>query len=140
MRKLSRLEHDLLSSFVTDMESLYLLHADARRDLRTSTQDIVDALLLLVRLGFARAYFIGDYSRGYERRMEVSKEELLNHLSGYEDEYLLYPREGKVGEYHFAVTDEGRVEEAKEQYDAYYPAQPNLDGQVGIEQAERDAD
>ena len=114
---LTRLEHCLLSRTIDDIEPLHILYKDARRDFKELTfTSFIEALVKLYNLGYVEAIIenIGKPEK------EMSKDDLLEHYHGdlTEKEINIYP---DVTEYYFKATPEGRLEEAKDIYDQYYP-------------------
>lgn len=119
---LSELESHLLSSMVDDREPLYVLYSDMmrRRVEGANLESVLQALVKLVSLGFAKCFF--DYGERGKRKEcnSLSIQDLLKHCSGRtEDELREYPLDS--GEYEFEASPEGRIEEAKDIYDKYYP-------------------
>jgi hypothetical protein len=116
---LNRLEHNLLSRQVDDIEPLFILYADTNRDIEGATLDsILQALVKLVNLGYSQCM------KNKEGKWQLCKtltfEDLKNRFEGQsEEEKKQYPMH--VNEYYFEATEQGRTEEAKEIYNAYYP-------------------
>jgi len=118
-RTLNRLEHSLLSMQVDDIEPLFILYADTIRDIEGTTLDLVlRALVKLVNLGFSRCILEEEGElRPYKKPTFNELKRRFDGLS--EEEKKEYPMNRP--EYYFEITEKGRVEEAKEIYDAYYP-------------------
>ena len=128
--KLSRLEHLLLSTMCEDREPFHALYADSIREIPgLPAQHVIEGLLQLYRLGFAKCYFFNDTTGRYEPRASMSREALLKHCASRTPEELgKWPDESLGGEYFFDITDEGRREEAKEIYAEYYPDAEAVEG------------
>ena len=121
---LNRLEHNLLSMQVDDVEPMFVLYADTVRDVEGATLDLVaQALARLVELGLSRCYVV---DKEWTRCERLTFEDLKRRFHGLSEkerrEYPLY-----VPEYYFEITDRGRTEEAKEVYAAYYRDVDNTD-------------
>jgi len=115
---LNSIEHHLLSIQVDDIEPLFILYADTKRDIRGASLDLVlEALMKLIDIGFSECII---NRRG---RWQQIKNLTLNDLkqrfeSQSEEEKLQYPKH--TNEYYFKITENGRIEEAKEIYKTYY--------------------
>ncbi len=118
---LNRIEHHLLSMQCNDIEPLFILYADTKRDIDGTTLDLVlKALLKLVDLGFSECIIHdGEKWKSYRH---LTLPDLKKRFEGQtEEEQVEYPMH--TDEYYFKITEKGRKEEAKEIYDSYYPSQ-----------------
>ena len=118
-QNLNRLEHNLLTSQMDDIEPLFVLYAEARRYIEEATLDLVlEALIKLVDMGFSECIIErGGSLKPYEA---LTLNDLKQRFEGQtEEEKLEYPMH--THEYYFKITEKGRLEEAKDIYDAYYP-------------------
>lgn len=115
---LNRLEHNLLSMQIDDIEPLYVLYADTVRDIEGTTLDLIlQALIKLVNLGFSECRLEKDDKLRPCKKLTL--EDLKKRFAGQsEEERRKYP---DVPEYYFEVTEKGRKEDAKDIYAAYYP-------------------
>jgi hypothetical protein len=118
-RTLNRLEHNLLSMQVDDIEPLFILYAETSRDIEGTTLDLVlQALLKLVDMGFSQC-LLGVEGKWEPCHKLTLKDLRLRFAGQSEEEQKEYPMH--VDEYYFKATDQGKVEEAKAIYDVYYP-------------------
>ena len=118
-RTLSRLEHNLLSMQVDDIEPLYVLYADTSRDIEGTTLDMVlQALLKLVNMGLSQCLLGVEAKRKPYDKLTL-KDLKLRFAGQPEEEQKEFPMH--TDEYYFEITERGRVEEAKAIYDVYYP-------------------
>jgi hypothetical protein len=115
---LNRLEHRLLSMQVDAIEPLYALYADTNRDIEGATLALVlKALLKLVSMGFSKCLLNKDGELKPYKKLTL--DDLRRRFASLsEEKRRKYPN---VPEYFFEITEKGRIEEAKEIYDAYYP-------------------
>lgn len=116
---LSRLEHNLLSMQVDDIEPLYVLYSDTKRDIKgTTLEQILNALIKLVNMGLSECII---KKRGrWQQCKELTVLDLMKRFEGQsEEEKIEYPM--SANEYYFKVTKKGRLEESKSIYDPYYP-------------------
>jgi len=115
---LNRLEHHLLSIQVDAVEPLYALYADTNRDIEGATLDLIlQALVKLVSMGFSKCLLDEDGELVPYKKLTL--DDLRRRFAGLsEEERKKYPN---IPEYFFEITEKGRVEEAKEIYNAYYP-------------------
>jgi hypothetical protein len=116
---LDRTEHHLLSMQMDDSEPLFILYADTVRDVEGATLDtVLEALIKLINLGFSKCI---QKKWGKWRPCEnLTLEILKKRFKGLsEEKKKQYPE--YISEYYFEITAEGRLEEAKEIYDDYYP-------------------
>ena len=116
---LNRLEHNLLSMQMEDIEPLFVLYAEARRDIEEATLDLVlEALIKLVDMGFSEC--IIKKGASWQPCEALTLNDLKQRFEGQtEEEKLEYPMH--TNEYYFRITEKGRLEEDKDIYDAYYP-------------------
>jgi hypothetical protein len=117
---LSKLEHNLLSMQVNDIEPLFILYADTKRDLPEFTlDDILYALVKLINLGYSQCIQKNE-EENWSQCNNITFNILRNRFQGQsEKESMEYPKH--MNEYYFKITDIGREEEAKEIYSQYYP-------------------
>jgi hypothetical protein len=116
-KDLSRIEHNLLSMQMEDIEPLFVLYASINRDIEGATLDLIlKALIKLVKLDLSHVYIVDT-----ERKL-IPKITLKNLKRRFKDlpkqEWGKYP---ETPEYYFEITEQGRQEEAKQKYDVYYP-------------------
>ena len=117
---LNRLEHNLLSMQVNDIEPLFTLYSDTSRDVKGATLNLVlQALIKLINLGYSQCIRNNEEGTWYPCN-NVTLGDLKKRFEGQsEEEKKQYPMH--VNEYYFQLTDQGRIEEAKDIYDSYYP-------------------
>ncbi|MBI2854592.1 MAG: hypothetical protein HYX87_06715 [Chloroflexi bacterium] len=120
---LNRLEHNLLSEMVQSSEPFHALYSDITRDVPgTTLNKILEALVRLKDLSLIYCFYYGQDAGGTPGKefscQDMSLQDFAAHYAGRTHEQLSkYP----LGvEYYFQATPKGRMEEAKEEYDAYY--------------------
>jgi hypothetical protein len=118
---LNRVEHHLLSMQTDDIEPLFILYADTRRDITGVTFDQINkSLIKLIDMGFSECKIS---KKGTWQKYKLTLNDLEQRIKGKSEEDIVkhpqYINEYYI-EYYFKITDKGRVEEAKEIYDAYY--------------------
>ena len=116
---LNQIEHSLLSMQVDDSEPLFILYADTKRDFENTDLDtILKSIIKLVELGYSKCLVHKDDK--WDVYDNISLKDLQDRFAGLsEKEKLEYPI--YIDEYYFQITEMGRIEEAKEIYDRYYP-------------------
>jgi hypothetical protein len=114
---LSKLEHRLLSMQVDDDEPLFVLYGDTVRDAPgVDLEQVLRALIELLDMGLSKCYLFDGKRRP---AVGVTIDDLMKRFEGMsEAERKQYP---SVPEYYFEITLEGKSEEAKDVYSAYYP-------------------
>ncbi len=119
--RLNSLEHFLLSIMTHGREPLHVLRADGKRVLKgVSTEDVVKALVELVFRGYANPYFYSGKTGKSDQLKVITVQQLAEHLQDTnETEFGEWPF-GKAGEYFFEITEQGRTEEDKREYQGYY--------------------
>jgi hypothetical protein len=117
-QSLSKIEHYILSDTLNDIEPLNVLYNHFMNEFTNANLDmIIAALVKLTKTGLRECYF--EEYRKMKYCKELTEEQLREHCSGRSEEDLRsFP--DKTGEYEFKATQEGRKEEAKDIYNAYY--------------------
>jgi hypothetical protein len=116
---LNRLEHSLLSMQMDDIEPLFILYADTMRNIEGANLELIlQALIKLVNIGFSKCI---QHKWGKWRPCnDPSIDKLRHRFDGLsEEKRRKYPE--FLCEYYFEITEKGRLEEAKDIYDEYYP-------------------
>jgi hypothetical protein len=115
---LTIIEHNLLSRHVDDIEPLFILYLDMKRDFPEITTDqVLDSLVKLVKMGFSECYYTS--STGWEKCDALSSKVLRkspNYVSENDKFESIY-----LDDYYFQITSTGKNEEAKPEYNVYYP-------------------
>lgn len=127
---LNRLEHSLLSSTANGDDPLHVLYHDAVRDIAgANLYTVLEAMIKLLDLGFleCRISYFGDWREcvkitfaDLERQFESHSAKLLpvpKSIKHMTNEYV----EELANEYYFKITEKGKLEEAKDIYESYYP-------------------
>jgi hypothetical protein len=116
-KMLNKIEHNLLSMQMEDIEPLFVLYADINRDVEGTTLDLIlKTLVKLVKLGLSRVYIVDT-----ERKLmsKITLNVLKQRFDGLpEQAWGKYP---EAPEYYFEITERGRQEESKPKYEVYYP-------------------
>ena len=109
---LNKLEHNLLSSTMNDVEPLYILYHDTMRDVEGASLDaILEALVKLTKIGLLNCFFRDDKTNVRRPCKKLTVAELKKHCVGRTEEQLRrYPEPEYGGEYEFEPTPEGRIE------------------------------
>jgi hypothetical protein len=116
-KDLSRIEHNLLSMQVDDIEPLFILYADTNRDVEGATLELIlKALVKLARFGLSQVYIV---DTKYKLIPKITFKDLKQRFKDLpKQEWGKYP---EAPEYYFEITEKGRQEEPKPEYDVYYP-------------------
>jgi len=101
-----------------DIEPMFILYADENRDEGATLDEVLQALVKLVNLGFSKCR-LEENNRIGRVCQNLTVDDLKRRFAGQpEKEQKEYP---DVPEYYFEITEKGRQEEAKEMYEEYYP-------------------
>ncbi len=115
---LNRLEHNLLTMQMDDIEPLFVLYRGTIKDIEEVTLDqILEALVKLVNLGFTecKQKKWGKWRPCKNLCVDVLKRRFAGLSEEKKREYPL-----RVSEYYFDITEKGRLEEKRDVYDIYY--------------------
>ncbi len=119
---LTRLEFLVLNNLADEAEAFSMLFADTARDLggEVDLGDVAAAATELVARGLARIVEGGE---------DVTAGELLDHYAGLEEELVAHldsapegtPFEYSGGEVVYEITDRGRAEWERPEYEPFWP-------------------
>lgn len=114
---LDRLEHYLLTSQMDDIEPLFVLYRGTMREVEGASLDLIlHGLVKLVTMGLSKCYMSNSHLRPCKRvTFEMLQKRFTGQTEEQRKEHPLYKRE-----YYFEITSEGKLEESKAIYDAYY--------------------
>jgi len=106
---------------VDDVEPLLVLYNDiCNRDIVLATiNQISRALAKLLKLGLSECFWVTVDGK-WEKCSQISFQDLEKHIKNYTPEENASHQSILISDYYFKITQQGRLEETKKEYDSYY--------------------
>jgi hypothetical protein len=117
---LDNTEHRLLSMHVDDIEPLFVLYNEIRKSIPRITISLVSkALIKLVNMGFLECFWVT--KEKWLKCKSITLNDIEERIKSLTDEENEQYQSIIIDDYYFKITKQGKLEEAKEIYNSYYP-------------------